>query len=64
MSSDAERLVILEMEYRLVAARLDVIDNQLGTIKTRVENIDKRTEGTERGVLALMRHFNIGGDES
>ena len=57
MSDD--RLTILEMEYRIVAARLDVIDNQLGAIKDRVETIDKRTAGTDRAVQALLRHFNI-----
>lgn len=64
MSSDHERLTILEMEYRIVAARLDVIDNQLGRMNQKLDSIDKRTEGTERAVRALLRHFNIDDEQS
>lgn len=63
MTSDHERLTILEMEYRIVAARLDVIDSQLGRINQKLDSIDQRTGGTERAVRALLRHFNVDDDQ-
>lgn len=64
MSSESERLTILEMEYQIVAARLNTIDAELAVIKGHVATIAKSTEGTERAVKALLRHFKLDGGDT
>lgn len=59
MTTDGQRLTILEMEYQIVAARLDVIDAQLGKINGRLGAIETTLTGHTRALEALLRHFKI-----
>lgn len=84
MTADNERLTILEMEYRIVAGRLGVIEAELAKMNQRLDGYDQRfdqiddslsdiaanvsdlglrTQGTERAVRALLRHFNVDDDQ-
>ena len=73
MASDDERLTILEMEYALVAARLNTIDAEIALVKaatdrleTKVDQIGTetaRTDGTavrlERMLTTVVRHLGL-----
>jgi archaellum component FlaC len=68
-----DRLTILEMEYAIVAARLNTIDAELAlikaevgqiktdvsTIKTDVRRIDDTTVRLERMLLTVIRHLGL-----
>lgn len=69
---DGERLTILEMEYAIVAARLNAIEATLALTDKRVESITKtmvtvdmfneRQDRLERKINVIVRHLGIGDD--
>lgn len=73
MASESERLTILEMEYALVAARLNTIDAELALVKgavdrletkvdvlgTKVDRLDETSVRLERMLTTVVRHLGL-----
>lgn len=65
-----QRLTILEMEYALVAARLNSIDATLTIVNQRIggleirmdaleKRVDERADSTDRKLDAIIRHLGM-----